>query len=300
MRVSEKDFMILRYLKWNRPLFLHPDYQRRRNRDVLIHGRGTPCIKNYAEDDGRQDLLQVYRNLNENWPRLSAAFGFRVELVSASFIEAVNDARDAFANNKEVCRDYLKGREFNGTLLIPHLNSSVSFHYRFNDEGTALDEQDILQIGDSDCIVLYRGGGMAFASETIYLADICTGKTAPIEERNKLDGTLGYLDNLDSLLVNYICFKRFANVTEKFIAGNGSRQARKQSPDEDLNETGVVIRRMDATYYTTVIRTEGYPRRGFFRMQRYKVDGEWTHRLKWIDATYVSGYTRKAKKLANK
>lgn len=289
--------MILRYLSWDRQLFQHPDYQRNRNRDVLIHGRGTPCIKNYAEDDGRQDLLQVYRNLNADWPRLAPAFRFRVELVSSSFIEAVDQARDAFANNQEVCREYLKGKTFDGTLLIPHLNSSVSFHLRFNPDGTGFDEEDIFQVGDSDCIVLYKGDGMAFATETIHLADVKTGKTAPIEESNKLDGTLDYLDNLESLLVNYFCFKRFANVTEKMIAGTNGRQQKRRDPDDDLNESGVTVRRMDATYFTTTVRTEGFPRRGFFRMQRYKEGGEWVHRLKWIDATYVSGYTRKAKKL---
>lgn len=301
MRVSEKDFLILRYLKWNRQLFLHPDYQKNRNRrvDAVIKGRGTACLKNYLEDEGRMDLLKVYRNLNDDWPRLAPAFGFRVELVSRAFIEAVEQARDAFANNLEVCREYLKGKTFDGTLLIPHLNSSVSFHYRFNETGTAFDEQDVLQIGDSDCIVLYRGDGMVFATNTIHLADARTGETAPIEEANKLDGTLGYLDNLDSLLINYICFKRFANVTEKIVAQSGTRQARSLKPDDDINESSVSVRRMDATYYTTIVRTEGYPRRGFFRMQRYKENREWVHRLKWIDATYVSGYTRKASKLTN-
>lgn len=299
MRISEKDYLILRYLKWNRQLFGHPDYQRQMNRrgDTVIHGRGTACLKNYKEDNDREDLLAVYRSLNADWPRLAPAFSFRVELVSRPFIIAVGEAGEAFASNKELCRGYIRGREFKGTLLIPHLNSSVSYILKFNDEGTALVQEDILQVGDSDCIVLYKGNGMAFATEIIYMADAATGELAPIKDRNKLNSTLDYIDNLESLLVNYICFKHFANVTEKMVTQQGSRQARKLNPDEDINETLIPVRRMDATYYTTVIRTEGYPRRGFFRMQRYKVDGEWIHRLKWIDATFVSGYTRRAKKL---
>ena len=299
MRISEKDYLILRYLKWNRQLFQHPDYQRQmaRRGDAVIHGRGTACLKNYIEDEGRGDLLSVYRNLNTDWPRLAPAFSFRVELVSRTFITAVEEARDAFSSNRELCREYLKGKEFKGTLLIPHLNSSVSYLLKFDGEGVALEQEDILQIGDSDCIVLYKGHGMAFATETIHLADAKTGELAPIEERDKLKNTLDYIDNLESLLVNYICFKHFANVTEKMVIQQGSRQARKLGADGDVNETMIPVRRLDATYYTTVIRTEGFPRRGFFRMQRYKVDGEWIHRLKWIDATFVSGYTRRAKKL---
>ena len=51
MRISDRDFLILRYLRWNRQLFLHPHYQKKlkSNRNQVIQGRGTSCLKNYLE-----------------------------------------------------------------------------------------------------------------------------------------------------------------------------------------------------------------------------------------------------------
>ena len=302
MRITDKDFLILRYLTWKGRLFEHPDYRKvlgRAGAGSVIKGKGTPTLKNYLEDDGRPELTEVYRRLNTRWPSLSKDFGFRVELLTVPFCTAVEEAREALQKNWDVCCDYLKEREFKGTLLIPHLNTSISYDVKFNDAGTGFERRNILQIGDSDCVVIYFDGQLLFVSETIHLADVKTGSLAPATVENGFQEALDFLDNQSSFIVAYLCFLRFANVSEKFVTAADSRQARKARPEEDLNGTAIPIRRMTVSYFTTTVRSEGYPRKGFFRMQPHKVNGEWTHYLRWIDSTYVSGYTRKARKLTN-
>lgn len=298
MRVSEKDFLILRYLTWKGRLFEHPDYRKvlgRAGTGSVIKGKGTPTIKNYLEDDGRPELTEVYRRLNTRWPSLSKDFGFRVELLTVPFCTAVEEAREALQKNWDLCCDYLKEREFKGTLLIPHLNTSISYDVKFNDAGTGFERRNILQIGDSDCVVIYFDGEMLFVSETIRLADVKTGSLAPASVENGFQNDLDFLDNQTSFIVAYLCFLRFANVSERFITPASSRQARQAKPDEWVNDSGLSIRLMTSSYFTSTVRSEGFPRKGFFRMQPHKVNGEWTHYLRWIDATYVSGYIRKAK-----
>lgn len=300
MHVSEKDFLILRYLAWNCELFAHPDYVRVMKSSGpmtrIIKGRGTMTLKNYIEDDTRPELTQVYSKLNRRWKELAPAFRFRIELLSVPFCRAVEDARDALGRNHEKCLGYLGGKSFKGTLVIPHLNSTISYDLKYNDTGTGFDRRVYLQISDSDCITLFADDESLFVTDTMHLADILTGELAPVDGRDKMQSSLDYLDWLDAFLGTYLCFLHFAEVKEKFIIQAGSRQARKVGRDEDINDTSLPVRRMTVSYFTTTVRTEGFPRKGHFRMQPCKVDGEWTHRLKWIDATYVSGYTRKATK----
>ena len=301
MRVSEKDFLILRYLQWNGPLLEHPDYRkvlRSSNPERIIHGRGTVTLKNYQEDNGRPETLMVYRALNGNWKEYAAAFRFRVELLSSAFLEAVNEARESFESHPELCKEYLKDKEFKGTLLMPKLNSSLSYDIKFNSRGDGLLRRTYLQVGDSDCIVMFCNDDTLFVSNTMHTVELRGSDIIERKERDSLTNKLDYLDMNESLLVSYLCFLHFASVTEKMITQSGSRQARKLKPEDDINDTILPIRMMTVAYFTTVTRTEGYPRRGFFRWQACG-KGMKEHRLTWIDATYVNGYTRKAQVISN-
>lgn len=300
MRITEKKFIILRYLQWHGRLFDHPDYVRvfrRISGSRVLASKGSPTFKNYVEDDGRPELIDVYRSLNERWPSLSDDYGYRVEMLSSQFCAAVEEAQETLHKDRDTCLAYLAGRTFRGTLLIPHLDSSVSYSLKFNDAGTGCERTDILQLSSGDCISLYTDGSMLFVTDTMHLSDIRTGRQAPAAEQSRMQGVLDYLDTMLGFLTDYICFLKFANVSERFVTGANSRQGRRARPDDDVNETPVPVRQMTVSYFTTTVRTEGFPRRGFFRMQPHKVDGQWRHYLRWIDATYVSGYTRKAQKL---
>lgn len=295
MRVTDSLFVILRYLEWDRPLQAHPDYSRIRH-DTVVSRKRLPGMKNYLADSGRSDLEELYRRLFLGWPDLVKAFAFRVELITIPFFRAELQAREILLSlSGEDLAQTVGGRTFMGTLLFPHLRSSVSYSLSFDESGT-LSGWRILQLSDGECITLYADGEFLFVTDDRHFCDPVTGREVSVE--HTMDESLMFLDSVLELLRVHVLFKRLADVKEKRLPVEGTREARRCDPSgDDVSAVRIPVRRMDVTYFTTYVRTEGYPRRGFFRRQRYKRNGEWQIRIQWIDATYVSGYTRKARKL---
>lgn len=65
-----------------------------------------------------------------------------------------------------------------------------------------------------------------------------------------------------------------------------------------VNETKSDVTILDSTWFTTIVRSEGFGVSGHFRMQPYG-PGMSLRRLQWISAFEKDGYTRTAKKLMN-
>lgn len=66
-----------------------------------------------------------------------------------------------------------------------------------------------------------------------------------------------------------------------------------------LNETDLDIEYLDSKWFTTLVNSQGFKVRGFFRLQPKKKNGEWTKELIWIDEFEKQGYNRQAKILNN-
>lgn len=62
-----------------------------------------------------------------------------------------------------------------------------------------------------------------------------------------------------------------------------------------LNETDLDIEYLDSKWFTTLLNSQGFKVRGFFRLQPKKKNGEWTKELIWIDEFEKQGYNRQAK-----
>jgi hypothetical protein len=61
-----------------------------------------------------------------------------------------------------------------------------------------------------------------------------------------------------------------------------------------INETSDDITITDCTWFTNLVKSDGFKVRGHFRLQPKKKDGEWTKELIWIKDFEKSGYTRQA------
>lgn len=101
------------------------------------------------------------------------------------------------------------------------------------------------------------------------------------------------------LLSNFsmiILFKKYAKCEILYV----NRKSKiKDNKDRHLNGLDIDISILDCTWFTTIVRSEGFKVRGHFRLQPKKIDGEWTKELIYINEFEKHGYTKTAKIINN-
>ena len=96
-------------------------------------------------------------------------------------------------------------------------------------------------------------------------------------------------------LIGLIMFLKYADIETKIVAG---QRRERHVGNKYVNETNRNIEIIDSTYYTNIVREEGFWVEGFFRWQPYG-PGLIYKRLQWINRFEKHGYVRKAKKQIN-
>lgn len=94
-----------------------------------------------------------------------------------------------------------------------------------------------------------------------------------------------------SFLVSFLCFIKHVELETKVI------QPQKKEfhiGTKYVNETKKKIEVLDSTWFTTIVRSEGFDVRGHFRFQ-VMGKGRSDRKLIWIPGFEKTGYTRKAK-----
>lgn len=106
-----------------------------------------------------------------------------------------------------------------------------------------------------------------------------------------------------NMAINYAMFSSFLILlaflqyadTEKVYIENG--QTKSLTRGESVkNSSGMKIKYYDSRWIREIIRTEGFKVRGHFRMQPYKINGEWSKKLIYINEFEKHGYHRRALK----
>lgn len=95
-----------------------------------------------------------------------------------------------------------------------------------------------------------------------------------------------------AFLVGFICFMKHCPIETKLIK---AKSKEKHLGTKYLNETNNNIEILDSTWFTTIVRSEGFAVRGHFRFQPKKENGVWVKKLIWISDFQKEGYTREAK-----
>lgn len=86
-------------------------------------------------------------------------------------------------------------------------------------------------------------------------------------------------------------FLKYCPMETKMV--NGGRRE-KHVGEKYVNETKYAVEILDSTWFTTIIRSEGFKVGGHFRMQPYG-PGMTQRRLQWIEPFEKHGYKREAK-----
>jgi hypothetical protein len=95
-------------------------------------------------------------------------------------------------------------------------------------------------------------------------------------------------------IVGLYLFKQYAKVETKLLPAN---KKIKDINCKYVNDTNSDITYLDSTWFTNLVKSDGFKVRGHFRLQPKKKDGVWTKELIWVKDFEKTGYTRLAKKL---
>lgn len=106
-------------------------------------------------------------------------------------------------------------------------------------------------------------------------------------DRNK------FINSLIRTAVSIALFKKYAQIETKTLF---KKRKTIINSEKNLNNTDFDITYLDNTWFTNLIKSEGFDVRGHFRLQPIKKNGEWTKELIWINKFKKEGYNRKAKK----
>lgn len=94
-----------------------------------------------------------------------------------------------------------------------------------------------------------------------------------------------------AFLVTFLCFIKHVDLETKIV--NAGRRDHHVGT-KYVNETKHNIEILDSTWFTTIVRSEGFDVEGHFRMQPYGPNNS-KRRLQWISPFEKKGYTRTAK-----
>ncbi len=94
-----------------------------------------------------------------------------------------------------------------------------------------------------------------------------------------------------AFIVTFLCFIKHAELETKIIE---PKARGKHAGTKYVNETKQRIEVLDSSWFTTIIRSDGFKVGGHFRFQRTGT-GRSQKKLIWIQDFEKSGYTRKAK-----
>jgi hypothetical protein len=116
--------------------------------------------------------------------------------------------------------------------------------------------------------------------------DIAIDKEYTFVMGNNYEELIGIMD----MIIGFLMFKEYADVEEKLII---KKSGEKIFNCHYTNNTNRNIRIMDCTWFTTLIKSEGFNVRGHFRLQPCG-EGMKDKKLIWINDFKKSGYTREA------
>jgi len=92
-------------------------------------------------------------------------------------------------------------------------------------------------------------------------------------------------------LIGLLCFIKYCPLETKFVAA-GKKEHHVGT--KYVNETAYKVEILDSTWFTTIVRSEGFGVSGHFRMQPWG-PGMTQRRLQWIEPFEKHGYMRKAR-----
>ena len=328
MRYDENTLPVLKYLRWRKKLYEHPDFVKVKNKVMKKRSPSQrmtqppfPFLipKNIPakETDFVPIAIDSLFGFSRIWPMFAEAASSKIEAISNTFMEALDNSYDAFLK-AELYKE-LENQDIQGTLILPggsvicydfimwnpqETDGKLSYDIRGN--AIHLEEGKYIVCDNFEDYDIYGEpeGSMSWHDYEKMEWDTSKKDMAPDnnEESPDVDGFKlkmieGVNENVmgmfDFVLV-YHLFKKYAPID--IIESMAKRREHKDLPDIKTSQR---INYFDCTWYTTIVRNEGFKVRGHFRLQPYKKDGQWAKKLIYIHEFQKHGYVRRARLILN-
>lgn len=199
---------------------------------------------------------------------------FRVEVVSSTFVKAVENNLDKLLNCFKEESYYQIFGECSGNMLI----ESYLVSYSILEDGSQID-------------IIERTNGAGDVVD--YFMPKNTLLTFSEDEYKNTNA----FQRILTLFLGILSYKKYGETETVYIAAGVKRQI----PDEDgilMNRAPFPVSHLDSSFFRTIIRTEGFKVRGHFRLQPCGV-GRKERELIYIQPYEKHGYTRTAKKIVS-
>lgn len=265
MRVSERNYPILKYLKFHQPLNKHPEFTT--SKFGMFHVPNSVIDTPVKEEKMRQQLQPIV----DDWKELSETFSEHIDIVSVPFMEA------ACVNMRKIWTVETEKDVFQEPLCGTILMGDKSFCYW-------------VELKDG----VFQGNMMVHQGEhLLYLMydDVCFVHPAGLEEQPEGGATMK--DSFECVPILFHLFKKYADV--ETVQAMKNKKVKLPDGDKLLVESDLRMTYTDCSWFRTIVRKEGFLVSGHFRLQPIKKDGEWTKKLIYIEPYQKHGYTRKAR-----
>lgn len=290
MKLTEQNYPLLRYLKWSQDISRHPEMVRHRRDTVKNKIRTELPFLNLQQnefydsfDKEMSNAFKIRKMIFESWQELQPAYSSNIEIISKNFLLALERSYDAFL--KPELFEEIAG-EFNGTLILP---GGEAICYRFEMAQPHWDEKGQLRYGVAgDAIRIDTDGNrlvLAVIDDKAYDA-----VKAKLIDRHSEDA-----EGIFDIVIVHALFKRYAEI--RTVDAKSIKRPLADEPELKTTING--IRFLDASWYTTIVRKEGFGVRGHFRLQPcgpHRSD----KKLIYIHEYQKNGYVRRAKLLKEK
>ena len=237
----------------------------------------------FYKDDGLFIQKHLY-DFKETWKKNKHHFSKEINYVSTSFSESVVKSYLKLAElYQDIVHNDLDDFIVSGTYI---LNNNVYMIYHDMKKGSQ-DYTIVFYLFSKMGmpLIYYRNSNL----EDNYFAWV--SNAFGLKEENEIKYHINK-PILDLCLVNM--FKKFSQVEIKELAPNSKTNDIKC---KYVNDTKSIIKHLDCTWYTTLVKSDCFNVSGHLRWQPKKVNGEWKKELIWIEDFKKNGYTRKASKL---
>ena len=240
-------------------------------------------IANWNEDQGREmELYRIVQRVDAIWPQMAPRIRANVVYICDTYFDAVERSSKAFnglfAKDEELRVEFVHSAG-SGCYLFPRRDSKSSltgFVYDFTEEHVFL---------------------MVFDNCDTFHAVSCDGEDGTFEfisrcepQPDEFTGAM-YHD-----LMLYWMMERFAKVETRVVPPGKKGRVTSTRLDQLFNGSRFHVKLRDCSWFTSIIRNEGFMVRGHFRLQPKKNEaGEWTRELIYINEYEKHGYKRNAR-----
>ena len=325
---NENTLPILKYLRWRQDLTRHPDFIKAKKKapmrdlkDLLLNPPYPFLWPDSLPMNNPRFLLEAQDaiiGLSKVWPEFAEAAGSKIEAVSKTFVTAMDSSYGAFLK-AELFKE-LEDEVLQGTLVFP---GGEVICYDFIMQAPEETDGKLTYLISGNAIRLLEGRYLVCdIFEDVDQDGELTGTSSwhdfekmeckmPVNNSNPTPGTIGEImknsgiefkitdginENVmgmfDCVLVFHL-FKKYAPIEE--IISVRERRERKDMPEI---KTSLKIDYFDCSWYTTIVRNEGFSVRGHFRLQPCG-KGKQDKKLIYIHEFQKHGYVRRARLILN-